>query len=599
MSNKPIINVDINDRQFKAFYDLFSKYKTDVEEMPKSWAEVDKAVAKASKWLNSHSWSKEDFKVMAREMEKAADAQKKFHLLSLESSIHMKKMADSAKSLGSSMFDIGKWMLKLGAIGGGIAGLGGILGAISLRDLAHSAVTEQRGARGVGLTPGQFKAFGNDFARFIDPSVLSTIANQQGDFTGRMWLSQASGMSMDRVANAGPDQLAISLMKRAHDWWTNTPVSMRTAQTYQVTGLDQSGISFEDARRLGHTPWGEVQQQINRYGPDSRRFNTSDRTVQTWFEFENQIKNAGTQLQTSLTNRLVELAPSLRSFVTTLTKDADQLINDIFTPKNLKAVEDVITGLTTYLGSATFRQDMKDFAGLVGMVADGMRKAARFFGIDTSSKVPDEPSTASKVANTLNILSGGKSTDGSTLKSMWSGPLDHLRHRLNMPNDPKSVLAEIEKKNGLPPGTLWNMWGVESAFGKKLEGPKTSTGERAIGDFQFMSSTWNEWGNGGDRYSFMDSANAAGRYMGSLYKRNGGDIRKALAAYNWGPGNLDKDIAKNGSQWESNLPAETRKYIAQIAGEVAKRSAVKVQVQVSNNTSARVAVQANAAAPGF
>nr|WP_282972483.1 lytic transglycosylase domain-containing protein [Burkholderia sp. AU19243] len=166
-----------------------------------------------------------------------------------------------------------------------------------------------------------------------------------------------------------------------------------------------------------------------------------------------------------------------------------------------------------------------------------------------------------------------------------------------MPGDPAGYLANIEKQRGLPPGTLSRMWQVESKSGKNLVGPLLKNGDQAIGDFQFTSGTWNDWGNGGDRFSFKDQAGASGRYMQSLMRKYGGDIRKALAAYNWGPGNLDKDIAKNGGQWDSHLPTETRNYIAQIAGEVAKRSAVKVQVQVSNNTSARVAVQANAAAP--
>nr|WP_282961124.1 lytic transglycosylase domain-containing protein [Burkholderia cenocepacia] len=166
-----------------------------------------------------------------------------------------------------------------------------------------------------------------------------------------------------------------------------------------------------------------------------------------------------------------------------------------------------------------------------------------------------------------------------------------------MPSDPAGYLADIEKQRGLPPGTLARMWKVESGSGSNLIGPALKNGDQAIGDFQFTSAAWHDWGNGGDRFSFKDQSGSAGRYMQFLMKKYGGDIRKALAAYNWGPGNLDKDIAKNGGQWDSHLPAETRNYISAIAGEVAKRSAVKVQVQVSNNTSARVAVQANAAAP--
>nr|WP_249182368.1 lytic transglycosylase domain-containing protein [Burkholderia vietnamiensis] len=268
-----------------------------------------------------------------------------------------------------------------------------------------------------------------------------------------------------------------------------------------------------------------------------------------------------------------------------MTKDADQLINDIFTPKNLKSIEDGITSLTAYLGSPTFQQDMKDFAGLIGLVAGAIRKAASFFGVDGSpSPTPSTPET---------------SPSGATSKgSSWEQAFGMVRHKLTMPSDPAGYLADIEKQRGLPAGTLARMWKIESGSGSNLIGPVLKNGDQAIGDFQFTSAAWNDWGNGGDRFSFKDEAGASGRYMQSLMKKYGGDIRKALAAYNWGPGNLDKDIAKNGGQWESNLPAETRKYIAAIAGEVAKRSAVKVQVHVSNNTSSRVAIQANAAAPG-
>ncbi|WP_254661830.1 lytic transglycosylase domain-containing protein [Burkholderia sp. CCA53] len=491
----------------------------------------------------------------------------------------MSKMAKEASNVGKAVFDIGKWLLKFGAIGGSIAGLSGILGAISLRDLAHSAVTEQRGARGVGLTPGQFKAFGMDFGRFLDPSILSHVADAQNSYQGRVWLGLATGLGAQAVANQGPDQLAIRLATRAHDWWTKTPASQRTAENLAAAGFTQSGLTLEDVRRLGNTPMSELQSARAQYGRDQRSLNVSNGTTQAWYEFDRQITLAGRTLETSLTNRLVALSPSLRSFVTTLTKDADQLINDIFTPKNLKAVEDGITSLTTYLGSPEFKQDMKDFAGLVGLVVDGIRKAARFLGIDTSSTPETSPS--------------GATSKGSS----WEQAFGMVRHKLTMPSDPAGYLADIEKQRGLPAGTLARMWKIESGSGSNLIGPALKNGDQAIGDFQFTSAAWHDWGNGGDRFSFKDEAGAAGRYMQSLMKKYGGDIRKALAAYNWGPGNVDKDIAKNGGQWESNLPAETRKYIAAIAGEVAKRSAVKVQVQVSNNTSARVAVQANAAAP--
>lgn len=574
MANKPIINIDVNAEQFKAFYELYEQFEAKIGSMPKEWQQIDTSMRRNTATA----------KTLASGIQSSTEAQRQFNIMAREGLHTMSKMAKEASNVGKAVFDIGKWLLKIGAIGGGIAGLGGIFSAISLRDLAHSAVTEQRGARGVGLTPGQYKAFGMDFGRFLDPSILSHVADAQNSYQGRVWLGLATGLGAQAVASQGPDQLAIRLATRAHDWWTKTPPSQRTAENLAAAGFTQSGLTLEDVRRLGNTPMSELQAARAQYGRDQRSLNVSNGTTQAWYEFDRQITLAGRTLETSLTNRLVELAPSLRSFVTTLTKDADQLINDIFTPKNLKAVEDGITGLTTYLGSPSFRQDLKDFADGIADIVGAIRKVGRFFGGGDSSSTPSD-------------APGGTFTPSAP--SSTEQFLGKLRHRLNMPSDPTGYLADIEKQRGLPPGTLSRIWKVESGSGSNLIGPVLKNGDQAIGDFQFTSAAWHDWGNGGDRFSFKDEAGASGRYMQFLMKKYGGDIRKALAAYNWGPGNLDKDIAKNGSQWESNLPADTRKYIAQIAGEVAKRNAVKVQVQVSNNTSARVAVQANAAAPGM
>jgi soluble lytic murein transglycosylase-like protein len=126
-------------------------------------------------------------------------------------------------------------------------------------------------------------------------------------------------------------------------------------------------------------------------------------------------------------------------------------------------------------------------------------------------------------------------------------------------------------------------------------GPVLRNGDQAIGDFQFTAGTWKEWGKGGDRFSFKDEANAAANYMAFLKKKYKGDVSAALAAYNWGPGNVDKAMSKPGN-WQDRLPRETRDYLNKIVGAIAKQQPAKVQVTVTNNTAARVAVQANAAA---
>ena len=85
-----------------------------------------------------------------------------------------------------------------------------------------------------------------------------------------------------------------------------------------------------------------------------------------------------------------------------------------------------------------------------------------------------------------------------------------------------------------------------------------------------------------DRTSLPQTADAAGRYVRDLLKKYHGEVAKALAAYNWGAGNLDRDIRNNGSDWQSHLPSETAKYIAKVLS-IAKKGAPNT-LTVNNNT---------------
>ena len=59
----------------------------------------------------------------------------------------------------------------------------------------------------------------------------------------------------------------------------------------------------------------------------------------------------------------------------------------------------------------------------------------------------------------------------------------------------------------------------------------------------------------------------AAQYLKNLQKQFG-EWRKALAAYNWGPGNLSKAIIKYGDDWLDYAPTETRNYVTQIWGDI-------------------------------
>lgn len=89
------------------------------------------------------------------------------------------------------------------------------------------------------------------------------------------------------------------------------------------------------------------------------------------------------------------------------------------------------------------------------------------------------------------------------------------------------LLANLERKYGLPQGILYGQWGAESGFAKG-GGVKSSAG--AVGPFQFLPET--AAGMGVNPRNFASAAKGAARYD-AQYKDRG--FAGILAAYNAGP----------------------------------------------------------------
>lgn len=115
-------------------------------------------------------------------------------------------------------------------------------------------------------------------------------------------------------------------------------------------------------------------------------------------------------------------------------------------------------------------------------------------------------------------------------------------------------LSQLETQYNLPNSLLDRVWKTESGRGKNMLSPAG-----AEGHFQFMPATGRDYGlnNREDRMDFTKSSEAAARYLSDLLKMFDGDVPKAVAAYNWGPGRV-KDYGLGSA------PAETRNYLQQI-----------------------------------
>ena len=129
------------------------------------------------------------------------------------------------------------------------------------------------------------------------------------------------------------------------------------------------------------------------------------------------------------------------------------------------------------------------------------------------------------------------------------------------------VVGEVEKRKF--PTELALLPFIESAFN-----PQARSSARATGMWQFMPDTarhlelrQNVFRD--DRRDVLESTRAALDYLGRL-RRKFGDWPLALAAYNWGEGNLQRAIAANRKRGRPtdylslNLPDETRSYVPKL-----------------------------------
>lgn len=120
------------------------------------------------------------------------------------------------------------------------------------------------------------------------------------------------------------------------------------------------------------------------------------------------------------------------------------------------------------------------------------------------------------------------------------------------------AIADAERANGLPPLMLERLLWQESRYREDvITGAKRSPAG-ALGIAQFMPATAAEMRI--DPLNPAQAIPAAARYLRGLYQRFG-NWSEALAAYNWGQGN----VARKGL---AAAPTETRNYYSQILADV-------------------------------
>lgn len=120
------------------------------------------------------------------------------------------------------------------------------------------------------------------------------------------------------------------------------------------------------------------------------------------------------------------------------------------------------------------------------------------------------------------------------------------------------LVQQAAAKYGVDPALVIAVARRESGFNQSAVSPAG-----AIGVMQLLPATAAQYG--ADPYNAAQNVDAGVHYLRDLLNQYG-DVAKALAAYNWGPGNLNRAISTYGDAWLNHAPAETQAYVAAISG---------------------------------
>lgn len=575
MPVRSVIDIDVNDAKFKDFLGSFDKYNKALKDTAPHWDDAARsagAVALASMATTEEmeKQRKEEEAQSARRKKEGAEEQRRIKAAATE----MEKLRRTVKDIGESMLSGTASLLRWVGIGGMLSGLLGGGALFGLDRLASSMGNARRSAGGLGVTSGQQQSANINFGRYVDTNqVLGGIASAQTN--ADLWAFRAVGID---PSGKNPAELMAELNLKAQKIYKPLAGKPMSEYNAKVQALQALGYSMSDLRRLSKSSTGELRAATGQYYKDAGDLGVSDKAQLGWQTFMAQMDRAGQKIENIFGEKMGQkLAPALEKLSAAVVHIVEKFTGSGVFDKMIDSLVGGLEKFGDYVSSPKFLKDIDTFITDFGLVAEALVRGLKFLGIIPKSEA-EKQVEAQKWEN---------QNDAQGHPNWWAGA---------MTASPMSYQAPAAGLNPLFQRTSMDyptssggsnymsaIYQMESASGRNAG--YSSAG--ALGPFQLMPGTAKRFGVT-DRRDFAQSKRAAQQYMSILLKMFHGDLGKALAGYNWGEGNVLKDIAKHGTDWLRFAPKETQDYVRR-----------GLSLSINNNTGGNANVQLNQAGQGI
>jgi hypothetical protein len=555
VSVKSVLDIEVNAAAFERYKTLFDRYSSEAAKQPALW----KALG-YTHTANANAFTRMTAAVQAqaRVQKEIGDVYKSQNRQLMQGERLWGSMATHAKGIASSLISATRSLISwTGIIGaaGGLLGAGGLFG---IDRMARSVSGERRSATGLGLSIGEQKAFDVTFGqRLVDSGSFLGWINQMEMDPRKGAYAGAIGVGLS--GKTGPD--AVSMLRAIRSRTLGTDPRMRGMLPEM---MHWEGVSGEDVRRLGAMSNREFEGLAGSYGRDVGKLNISDPTAEKWTSFIQRLDEAKGAIYKTFVQGLAPLEKPLEHLSGAFEKFVLTLMKSDLVKHAIEGLAEWLEKFSGKISAPKFLEAVERFTSDMGELAD-------------AAHVMAHPREAASKA-----WAGTQSWLSDRFMQVFR-PDDYYKY--GKKEETAAFLSRIDAQNKLPAGTMARVWQRES--GSSFNPPDSKKG--ATGPFQMLPVTAASFG--ADPHSFVDSAGAAGYYLKQLTDRYKGDTQKALAAYNWGPANVDWDVKQHGKDWQRYAPAETRGYVAATSG-----SNVNVTVNITTPPGSDLTATASAVA---
>lgn len=370
MAVKSILDIDLDDSKFKAFYDLFQQYQTALKDMPGDWQKVGKGTKEAGA-------SFEAFFSGAKAWQKVMSDTEKQAKRTAESTSAMGKiwhnMVSDTRNVAVNIKEMTTQLLRWGEITGVISGLVGGGGLFGISRLAQYAAGGRFQAAGLDVNYGQNRAFAINYGRFLDnPSgTLGAVSGALHDVTSPQYTALlAAGLSPQFLATHNAAEVSAALLPRLAK---RIPAGGQEGTYLKAFGLD-SVISAQELNRYRNASPAERAQIEKSFQQDSKDFDQSRGTQKAWTDLSTQLDRAGTKIEEVFVTGLVPLAPAIQQLSAAVAESIKTLLSQ---PKLKEWIGDLAEGIkkaADFVGSDQFQKNIAAFVSGVGSVATALGK---------------------------------------------------------------------------------------------------------------------------------------------------------------------------------------------------------------------------------